>query len=71
MSGHPVAEPRQSQIVRETKTSNKMNVLEASVTKEVAVSTGHCFSHAASASVHKCSAGFKGRARNKFIPKAT
>lgn len=33
MSGHAVAEHRQSQIVRETNTSDKMNVLEASVTK--------------------------------------
>lgn len=33
-----------------------MNVPEASVTKEVAVSTGHCFSHGGRASAHKCSA---------------
>lgn len=70
MSGQTMAAHRQSQTVRATKTSNKMNVLEASVTKEVAVSTGHCFSHTASASVHKCSAGFRGRAGNKFIPEA-
>lgn len=33
MSGHTVAEHSQSQMARETKTSYKMNVLEAGVTK--------------------------------------
>lgn len=55
---------------QETSTSHKMNVLEASVTEGSGSGHGPLLSHAAGASMHKCSAGFRGRPGNKFIPQA-
>lgn len=56
--------------LQERSTSHKMNVLEASVTERSGSGHGPSLSHAAGASVHKCSAGFRGRPGNKFIPQA-
>lgn len=55
---------------QETSTSHKMNVLETNVIERSGSGHRPLLSHAASASVHKCSAGFRGRPGNKFIPQA-
>lgn len=52
---------------QETSTRHKMNVLEASVTERSGSGHGPLLSHAAGASVHKRSAGFRGRPGNKCI----